>query len=34
VVVGDLLSVLLAERSGVDPVPVEVIEKLKGILKE
>jgi glucose/mannose-6-phosphate isomerase len=34
VVVGDLLSVLLAERSGVDPVPVEVIEKLKKLLKE
>lgn len=34
VVVGDLLSVLLAERSGVDPVPVEVIEKLKAMLKQ
>ena len=34
VVVGDLLSVVLAERADIDPVPVEVIEKLKGMLRE
>jgi glucose/mannose-6-phosphate isomerase len=34
VVVGDLLSVALAERAGVDPVPVEVIENLKRRLAE
>ncbi|HSM02120.1 MAG TPA: bifunctional phosphoglucose/phosphomannose isomerase [Acidimicrobiia bacterium] len=34
VIVGDLVSVALAERSGVDPMPVEVIEKLKKRLAE
>lgn len=34
VVVGDLLSVILAERAGIDPVSVEVIEKLKGMMRE
>jgi glucose/mannose-6-phosphate isomerase len=34
VAVGDLLSVVLAERRGVDPVPVEVIENLKRRLAE
>lgn len=29
IVIGDLVSVSLAERSGVDPMPVKVIEKLK-----
>ena len=32
VVVGDLLSVALAERAGVDPMPVEAIESLKRSL--
>lgn len=34
VIVGDLVSVALAERAGVDPMPVEVIEKLKKRLAE
>lgn len=34
VVVGDLLSVTLAERAGVDPMPVEAIESLKKRLSE
>jgi glucose/mannose-6-phosphate isomerase len=33
-VVGDLLSVALAERAGVDPMPVEAIESLKRSLSE
>jgi glucose/mannose-6-phosphate isomerase len=33
-VVGDLVSVELAESAGVDPTPVEVIERLKRLLKE
>jgi len=32
VVIGDLVSVAVAERAGVDPVPVEVIERLKKAL--
>lgn len=32
--VGDLVSLMLAERSGVDPVPVATIEKLKKLLVE
>lgn len=32
--IGDLVSVFLAEQEGVDPVEVEVIEKLKILLKE
>jgi glucose/mannose-6-phosphate isomerase len=34
VVVGDLVSVLVAEQAGVDPVPVAVIERLKKALAE
>ncbi len=34
VVVGDLVSVLLAEGAGIDPAPVVVIEKLKKMLAE
>ena len=34
VVVGDLVSVALAEKAGVDPMPVEVIEELKKRLAE
>ncbi len=34
VLVGDLVSVALAERAGVDPVPVHVIESLKKSLEE
>ena len=34
VVVGDLVSLMLAETAGVDPVPVETIEKLKKLLTE
>lgn len=34
VVVGDLLSVALAERTGMDPMPVDVIESLKQRLSE
>lgn len=33
-VVGDLVSWMLAKRAGVDPVPVETIEKLKKLLAE
>jgi glucose/mannose-6-phosphate isomerase len=33
-VVGDLVSLLLAERLGVDPTPVATIEKLKKLLAE
>ena len=32
--VGDLVSVFLAEQEGVDPVPVDIIEDLKGLLNE
>ncbi len=32
--VGDLVSVFLAEQEGVDPVPVDIIEDLKGLLDE
>jgi hypothetical protein len=31
---GDLVSWMLAEEAGVDPVPVETIEKLKKLLVE
>jgi glucose/mannose-6-phosphate isomerase len=34
VVVGDLVSLMLAESAGVDPVPVDTIEKLKRLLTE
>ncbi|MEX0698456.1 MAG: bifunctional phosphoglucose/phosphomannose isomerase [Acidimicrobiia bacterium] len=34
VVVGDLVSLMLAETAGVDPVPVDTIEKLKRLLTE
>ncbi len=34
VVVGDLMSLMLAETAGVDPVPVDTIEKLKKLLTE
>ena len=34
VVVGDLVSLMLAENAGVDPVPVDTIEKLKKLLTE
>ncbi len=34
VVVGDLVSLFLAETAGVDPVPVDTIEKLKKLLTE
>jgi glucose/mannose-6-phosphate isomerase len=34
VVVGDLVSLMLAETAGVDPVPVDTIEKLKKLLIE
>jgi glucose/mannose-6-phosphate isomerase len=34
VVVGDLVSLMLAETAGVDPVPVDTIEKLKNLLIE
>ena len=34
VVVGDLVSLMLAEIAGVDPVPVDTIEKLKKLLTE
>jgi glucose/mannose-6-phosphate isomerase len=34
VVVGDLVSVALAEKAGVDPMPVEVIERLKNRLAD
>jgi glucose/mannose-6-phosphate isomerase len=33
-VIGDLLSVAIAERTGVDPMPVDVIESLKVRLAE
>jgi glucose/mannose-6-phosphate isomerase len=32
--VGDLVSILLAEEEGIDPVPVDVIEDLKSRLAE
>ena len=32
IVVGDLVSVAVAERAGADPMPVEVIEELKARL--
>jgi glucose/mannose-6-phosphate isomerase len=32
--VGDLVSVYLAEQEGIDPIPVDVIEHLKGMLNE
>jgi hypothetical protein len=32
--IGDLVSVFLAEQEGVDPVPVDIIEDLKGLLNE
>ncbi len=32
VLIGDLVSVRLAEQEGVDPVPVEIIEQLKDML--
>ena len=32
--IGDLVSVYLAEQEGIDPVPVEVIENLKVLLNE
>lgn len=32
--IGDLVSVHLAEQEGVDPVPVEIIENLKALLNE
>jgi len=32
VVVGDLVSVAVAEQAGIDPVPVVVIERLKKLL--
>ena len=34
VVMGDLVSLMLAETAGVDPVPVDTIEKLKKLLTE
>lgn len=34
VLVGDLVSVVIAERAGVDPVPVAVIQRLKKMLAE
>ena len=34
VLIGDLLSVRLAEQEGIDPMPVDVIEHLKGLLDE
>ena len=34
IVVGDLLSVSIAERAGIDPMPVEIIRSLKGRLAE
>lgn len=34
VVLGDLVSLMLAETAGVDPVPVDTIEKLKRLLTE
>ena len=34
VVMGDLVSLMLAEAAGVDPVPVDTIEKLKKLLTE
>jgi len=34
IVVGDLLSVSIAERAGMDPMPVDVIQSLKGRLAE
>jgi glucose/mannose-6-phosphate isomerase len=32
--IGDIISIRLAEQEGVDPVPVEIIEHLKDLLKE
>ncbi len=34
IAMGDLVSFLMADRAGVDPVPVETIEKLKKLLAE
>ena len=34
IVVGDLVSVAIAERAGMDPMPVDVIESLKQRLAE
>jgi glucose/mannose-6-phosphate isomerase len=34
IVIGDLLSVAIAERAGIDPMPVDVIETLKQRLAE
>lgn len=34
VVIGDLVSVVVAEQAGVDPVPVAVIERLKVMLRQ
>jgi hypothetical protein len=31
---GDLVSIEIARAAGVDPVPVETIERLKGLLAE
>jgi glucose/mannose-6-phosphate isomerase len=32
--IGDIVSIRLAEQEGIDPVPVEIIEHLKGLLNE
>jgi hypothetical protein len=32
--IGDMVSIHLAEQEGVDPMPVEVIEHLKVLLNE
>jgi hypothetical protein len=32
--IGDMVSVHLAEQEDIDPVPVEIIEHLKVLLKE